>query len=261
MSRSRAVTGAGLRSGDAGAPAGFTTSGQPATISTHLVRRPRRGLVDQAERVAEAPAELRLRVDAPADLVRDEDEREARAPWRRPPAGPPRPGGRSRISSGLLSSRFATQRLRQSTITTSASPSSAARADGERHAEPRRCARRGVAPPGGGRSGPPSRRPRPRRSRRTTTRPPSARARATANALFPARTPPRTRTVRGLTARWCGVSGWARSRAATRASLEDRFGVRGFQAGLLTLGSSYSPRPSRRAAPVGFVCGFRPRSQ
>ena len=94
-----------------------------------LVRGPRHGLVDETERVAEAPAERRLGVDSPADLVRHEDQGGARARRRRRPARPPRPRDRQSESSGLLSSRFATQRFRQSTTTTSASPSSAVSAD------------------------------------------------------------------------------------------------------------------------------------
>src|SRR5436309_15652595 len=55
--------------------------------------------------------------------------------------------------------------------------------------------------------------------------------------------------VRGrVTASRGGDSNSARETAAPGPPLEDRLGLVGSRAGLLALGSSYSPRPSRRRA-------------
>ena len=92
-----------------------------------------------------------------------------------------------------------------------------------------------------------------------TTRPPSARGAGDGERALPAR---------GRRPGPGGSGGSRRTRAGTPAGrrrvrqpgppLEDRFGALGSQAGLLALGSSYSPRPSRRRAPVGSCAGFVP---
>ena len=97
-SRRRADRGRSPRAGRPrarrAASADFTTSGHPATISTHLVGGARRGLVDEPEDVAKAAAERRLGMDPPPHLVRDEDQGVPGVPDRPPRAGRPRRRGR-----------------------------------------------------------------------------------------------------------------------------------------------------------------------
>ena len=245
--RRRAASSAVTGELTAGAPpdgsGGFTVTGHPATISTTSLARPRHRLVDEAEDVAEPAAERRLRVHAPARprWRRGSGRRRERATTAASSAASVRRSASE--SSGLFRSRFATQRLRQSTTTMSAAPceprssadgsssgTSTVRQAGGRSALMAGDARGhlGVARLGGG-----------------------------DEHDAPAERPGASDRERALAARGRrpgrGGSGGSRSaRAGTPARrcrvrqpgppLEDRFGVRGSQAGLLALGSSYSPR-------------------
>ena len=166
MRRSRAITAPASPGGPARLGR-LHDEGTSGDHQHHLVGGPRDGLIDQAERVAKAPAERRLRVDPPADLVRDEDEGEARARWRRPPAAP---ASARRSAVGQLRP-FVEHVCDPEVETVHDDDIGLALERGERRRERQRdldgAPGSGAAPPGGGRSGPPSPRRPPRRSRRT----------------------------------------------------------------------------------------------